>query len=280
MSVLQIGNLFPPQNALHKQEQYIIKSLTDQILTHFPGQRNLIINTLWFGPQFNDDYWKTVQAMIQDKSEFDNLFWAALVDPLYMMPDQLSQIEQGLSVKKAYYIGTGFESSHNFNIGALSCYDDFYNYNIEDMLLKEVKHLFLCYNRKPKPHRIELVEKIYANNLNTYGICSLGKNSANYDASEGVTTDLFLAVDNDPPEKYSTFYTDFGGIPFDLLSLGRLDIWQNHFLNIVSETEFKPWDNLFVSEKTWKPIIGLRPFIVNGQTKIYKWLRNQGFKTY
>ena len=37
---------------------------------------------------------------------------------------------------------------------------------------------------------------------------------------------------------------------------------------------------MFITEKTWKPIIGLRPFVINGQTKIYKWLRDHGFKTF
>jgi hypothetical protein len=37
---------------------------------------------------------------------------------------------------------------------------------------------------------------------------------------------------------------------------------------------------MFITEKTWKPILGLRPFLLNGQTKIYKYLRDQGFKTF
>jgi hypothetical protein len=37
---------------------------------------------------------------------------------------------------------------------------------------------------------------------------------------------------------------------------------------------------MFITEKTWKPIIGLRPFVINGQTKIYKYLRSNGFKTF
>ena len=59
-----------------------------------------------------------------------------------------------------------------------------------------------------------------------------------------------------------------------------MDIWQHHFLTIVGETEFNPWDNMFITEKTWKPIFGLRPFLINGQTKIYKYLRDNGFKTF
>jgi hypothetical protein len=73
---------------------------------------------------------------------------------------------------------------------------------------------------------------------------------------------------------------DTVGIPHDIHSLGNINIWKTHFLTVVSETEFFPWDNTFVSEKTWKPILGLRPFVLNGQAKIYQWLRERGFKTF
>ena len=70
------------------------------------------------------------------------------------------------------------------------------------------------------------------------------------------------------------------GIPHDIHTLGNMDLWRQHFLTVISETEFLPWDHTFVTEKTWKPIIGMRPFVINGQTKIYNWLRSHGFRTF
>ena len=64
------------------------------------------------------------------------------------------------------------------------------------------------------------------------------------------------------------------------VTLGQLSIWQQHFLNVISETEFNQWHRRFVTEKTWKPIFGMRPFIIHGQTRIYAWLRDQGFRTF
>jgi hypothetical protein len=280
MSVLIVGDMFPESNAWSKQERYILRAIRIQVEEHFANEKNLIINTLYFGPQFNDIWWRRVKQMINNKEQFDNIFWTALVDPLYILPDVIKEIETTLSVKQSFYIGSGFEGKHSFNVAALSCSDDFYDYDVDDIVLQDVKYLFLCYNRKPKAHRINLVEKIYNNRLDSYGLCTLGKNDTNYDVSSGITTSLHLVLQDDPPEKYST-YTGFGGVPFDLLSLGKLSVWQTHFLNIVSETEFNPWDNLFVTEKTWKPIIGLRPFVINGQAKkIYKYLRSNGFRTF
>ena len=50
------------------------------------------------------------------------------------------------------------------------------------------------------------------------------------------------------------------------------------YIHLVTETSVCP--RIFVSEKTWKPIMGLRPFIIHGQISIYKWLQNNGFKTF
>jgi hypothetical protein len=70
------------------------------------------------------------------------------------------------------------------------------------------------------------------------------------------------------------------GIPHDSLSLHRMDLWQNHFLHIIGATEFNYWDDIFVSETQFKPMIGLRPFVINGNTRTYKWLRDNGFVTF
>ena len=70
------------------------------------------------------------------------------------------------------------------------------------------------------------------------------------------------------------------GIPHDISSIGRLEYWQNHFLTVVSETDFEDHLWTFITEKTWKPIIGLRPFVINGQSLIYRYLNDNGFKTF
>jgi len=51
-------------------------------------------------------------------------------------------------------------------------------------------------------------------------------------------------------------------------------------LHIIGATEFSPDANLFVSETQFKPIIGLRPYLINGNPKTYEWLERQGFKTF
>jgi hypothetical protein len=68
-------------------------------------------------------------------------------------------------------------------------------------------------------------------------------------------------------------------IPNDVYTLGDIAAWQDAYLNIVTETTFDN-KNFFISEKTWKPVIGLRPFFVYGQPKLREYLRAQGFDTF
>ena len=137
------------------------------------------------------------------------------------------------------------------------------DYINKDLLPTEFTNLFLNYNRKPHGHRIGLVTELEKKNLLKHGIVTLGEKYT-------------IEETNNYTEYGSADVVDNIGIPNDIYSLGRLDIWQRHFLNIVSETEFTP-TSYFLSEKTFKPIIGLRPFIINGNPKIYSWLLDAGF---
>ena len=49
-------------------------------------------------------------------------------------------------------------------------------------------------------------------------------------------------------------------IPCDVTSLGHPDNWQSFFVNVVVETAPGAMD--FISEKTLKPILGYKPFII------------------
>lgn len=276
-----VGVTFNVREQFGTQEHRILEQIKKQIEQHWPNKNNLIINLTWFGPQFsNNNCWIQIQALITQQQKFDQIFWVCAVDPVCISNDTISEIQTALGSQKNYYIGVGFDSKYTFNTHACVIVDDFPKYTVEQLLLTVPKYLFINYNRKPKPHRIKLAEKLIKYN----GIVTLGKNNVNYDVSEGVSTELHLTID-DKPENYThngkfNLHTNFGGIPYDLCSLGRLDLWQQHFLNVVSETVFFPWDTTFVTEKTWKPIVGMRPFIINGQTKIYQYLRSNGFKTF
>ena len=103
--------------------------------------------------------------------------------------------------------------------------------------------------------------------LSKLGIVTLGN-----DRNVGETIEEYKEGNWDMPDDF--------GIPHDIHSLGRPEYWQNHFLNVVGETDFEDHLWTYITEKTYKPIIGLRPFVINGQQAVYKKLRKQGFKTF
>jgi hypothetical protein len=262
MTTYKIGTTFGRNSQWHYDEVNLVNGVLTQINKKFPEGNNLLINTTWFGPQFdNGEYNKLTKY-----TDIDRLFFLAGVDPVMINREQLDTISLKLSVAETYYIGN-FDTDQQFTFIATLLPKYFQNYDENDLLLRDPKWKYITYNRKPRSHRIEFVDKLISAGLDKSGIITLGNH---YTLDEHIKD---YAIGNwGMPDEY--------GIPHDIHSLGRLDIWQNHFLTIVSETEFWPWDNMFISEKTWKPILGLRPFLINGQTKIYNYLRSQGFKTF
>jgi hypothetical protein len=56
-------------------------------------------------------------------------------------------------------------------------------------------------------------------------------------------------------------------------------LYENVFLDLVNETH-QPDNQLFVTEKTFRPIAHLRPFIINGDRWTLRYLKDHGFKTF
>lgn len=276
-----IGSTFPEGAAWHCDEVAAIAAVQEQIAAKFPADRNLLINTTWFGPQFDNGDYDRFTDLVNRGQQFDRVFLLAAADPVFLNPEQIADIVQAVHADHCYLIGH-FDSQYQFNFHAIVLGRHFADYTDEQLLPTKFTHLFLNYNRKPRAHRVQLVNKLIAAQLDQLGIVTLGTESGNiYNQSEPVPGHFTV----DPLDEFKDSMGQIHGsqqfgIPDDIHTVGNLVIWQEHFLNIVSETEFLPWDNTFVSEKTWKPIIGLRPFLINGQAKIYSWLRDQGFRTF
>jgi hypothetical protein len=282
-----IGTRFPRQAPWGRQEHFVLDQILEQIQKRWPQDQNLVINATWMGPSFNNGLWDTVQNLHKQKQKFDRIFWIAPVDPVFFDLNEIDRINQQLDIKETYRVGISLgDGPYEFNTGAIACLDEFHPYQDHEIVMTGVKYVYMCLNRKPKTHRIRMVESLHQAGLEKLGLLSLGANDQDYDVSEGVNTEIYINPEPDADYSNNGFYKlegsnlGFGGVPADLSSLGPLSNWQQHFLNIVSETVWRPWDPVFVTEKTWKPIIGLRPFVINGQTTVYEWLRRRGFRTF
>jgi hypothetical protein len=268
-----VGTTFPATATWYPHESATIASIHKQIDVKFPNSRNLFINTTWFGPQYNNSGYNNFLNTVKHQ-QFDNMFLLSAVDPIALTPKLITEMSQKAGADHVYCLGN-FDGAHEFNLPSVVVGKMFQHYHEEEITPVEFAHVFLNYNRKPHAHRVKLIQHLREQGLDDYGVITLGSDAGTAE----LTVDDGNITGTQDSMGFDTGSMRFG-IADDIHSLGRLDIWNSHFLNIVSETEFLPWDNRFVTEKTWKPIIGLRPFVINGQTKIYKWLREQGFRTF
>lgn len=125
---------------------------------------------------------------------------------------------------------------------------------------------YMCLNRKPHSHREYLVNRLRSANLLDRGLVSFG---------DQLTIKETL---NDIVDLGEQAVHGHMSIKNDIVTLGDISNWSRCFINVVSETTVHT--DLFISEKTWKPIIGMRPFMVLGDHSIYQQLKDLGFDTF
>ena len=278
-----IGQTFPEQWLWSKFENKFIDSISSQIDNKFAGQKNLLINLTWFGPQF-DHPGNAYKEFISQTDKVENLFILSTVDPSMLQQDQIALMLEHTGNPKLYKLGN-FDGEHHFNFFAPVLAKHFRKYERSDIVLKDPKWHFISYNRKPRKHRVELVKKIITKGLDKHGLITLGRPDGTYDNDSNNKLYLTLGEKDKDYVQYGHWFTedhkdDDVGIPHDVLSLHNIEYWQRHFLHIVGATEFSSTADLFVSETQFKPMLGLRPFLVNGNPKTYDWLQQHGFKTF
>ena len=278
--VTRIGTHFPLDWPYGNDELEIFNKTEIQIDKHYTNQRNLLINTTWFGSQFDNTCWTEAMNL---EGEFDNLFLLCIIDPVYLFEEDLQKIINKYKIKKIHKIGMYEGESLEWNFHALIANDRMPEYTEEQVLMQSADFAYMLYQRKPRLHRIEITNILREQpHLLERGIVTLGgvaKDGTDWQQGQEVVP---MTID-DLPSAYNQKqgdHDDHAGVPNDLVTIGRLDLWQNHFLNVVSETEFDEWKPVFMTEKIWKPMIGLRPFHVHGNPRSYQWLRDRGFRTF
>jgi hypothetical protein len=178
-----------------------------------------------------------------EKHDVEIVLVFSLVDPPYTWHHLKQLCTEKFPKIKFIFIGN---DAPDFNIpfGLMWAYQAFPNYNIQNILPTNFNYVYLNYNGKKQEHRIKFTEMLVHNKIDKLGF-------------------------------YTLLSTEFKNL--NLMDLGNLNIWNQHFLNIVSESAYRIAPELLISEKTWKPIVGLRPFIINGSPRYYFLLQEMGF---
>lgn len=231
--------------------------VTNQKIDKFQVTRDLVMNhgvrSLMFynfvDPLYEHSTWYEVLDDCRDHIGSDNITTAGFIDT--------NKFKQDMAVP--------FWAVYNS--------EEFTNYDDEALQPGKLENVFLCYNRKPTFHRRWLYEQFQKNGLLSKGIFTLG----NEDPAKVI---LINKDKTTLPFTNTAIHGDLN-IPNDTLSVGPLDAWNSSFLIIVTETDHNMNTAVpFMSEKIWKPLIGMRPFVCLGDKGTIKCLQEAGFHTF
>jgi hypothetical protein len=264
MEIIKSTNGFPYAWRAGRVEQLIRNILESKAKQQLNVGRIMIINPTWM----HED---NISQNIQDARP-DFIICHNFVDPA------VPKIFEAVETSGVPYIILGNSAQYRIDFWAMVCDFYFQNYEEQDVELLPTARKYICLNRKPHPHRVSLVNKLIDAGLQEQGFISLGLPGAS-----AITIDETFSDNQGIGDEYQYLGTDEDTVSRrirnDIFSVGAPDIWNNSYLCLVTETEFSNAnpDNFFTSEKTFKPIIGMRPFFVYGQAPLRQYLKDSGF---
>lgn len=268
------GDVWKPSQTIKK----VLDNLSTTIENKFPNQVNYIIDTTWIEFKISE-----LRGEYNRIGKIDNIFLCSTVDHAHTcnipIPDNPNL--------KVYQVGNTKDQEfekYRFDFWAITVNDLFKTYTENELRLVDFDNLkyFLCYQNKPHTHRQLFSHKILNLEIFNKGILTLQKyrdtdflysNIQVMSLAENIDTSCFMNPDQTllPPTEIDK------SIPY---SLGDLTIWKQCFLNVISETLNNDDSDFFITEKVWKPILGMRPFIINGKSEILNYLDKHNFYTF
>ena len=240
MKIIKSDNGFPYAWKAGRVEQLFRNILERKAQEQLQVDSVMLINPTWL---LDRDLAQEIR-----NTNPDFIICHEFVDPVIPRIKKIIQ-DSGIS-----HLFVGNCDHYRIDFWSIVCDLNFKAYNNNELQLRQDAKKFMCLNRKPHAHRRVLMQ--YLEQVRDQGYFTTG-----------VNYDLIDADIGDYP------------IPNDLFTLGDIATWQDSYLNIVTETTFYNED-FFISEKTWKPVIGLRPYFVYGQPRLLEYLQTQGFDTF
>lgn len=244
-------------------QRWPMKQLEQEILEHTlvkfrnDNSRTVVINSVWYTNEYH-------QQVMQELKELQptHIIIVAMLDPPIVKLDWFSEL--GCEV-----IGVGYYLNTTDYFAQFM--QRFYQPPDCDLLDETtIDTAYMCLNRKPHPHRLRLYQGLENADILDLGFVSMGGDPPKRLLAEDVNGQDFAP--NGGIEQY--------GISNDIASLGNATRWRRHFVNIVTETIWDIESCNFLSEKTFKPILGLRPFLIYASNGGIECLRRRGFETY
>lgn len=212
----------------------------------------------------------------------------------------IHQVTQYYDLPNVFYANSCVNISEIHKLSAYDTFDVLYarNYKEDNMLQLDVNqhfdfdtskpYLFNCLNNAPRPHRALLLGAMLENNLNNNII-----SSPNVNFDEVVSNTMQYVAQNFKnlgkiktcisyldtlKQHYPLSFDNRDSDVVHMKSLGNLEGILQSDIQIVTETNIG--NELYFTEKIFKPIIMKQPFIIFGPNRIYQHLQDMGYKTY
>ena len=156
------------------------------------------------------------------------------------------------------------------------------NLNIE----YEKQYDYLFYNGTFRPHRLYAVSELSNKNILDYGLVSLTDNALTKESFTlkqctevlkqvgAYSTHLQQFVDNFEPIILDLNANEFTE---DNINYTIISHYEQTYFSVISETNIT---TRFITEKIYKPIYNLHPFILIGAPRILEYLRSKGYVTF
>jgi len=147
--------------------------------------------------------------------------------------------------------------------------------NLSNQILNKTKrqYKFLYLGGKPRIHRLKFYH--YINLLNGYTentLQSIGYGFF-YEGNKKITVEPKILDDDEILHN--------NGIKEEIAALVNYDFHKACSLNIIPMSFFHFSHDLHeINEKIWKPIVTMQPFVIIGQPKTLKYLKDIGYKTF
>jgi len=260
MIIKRYNNGWGPQYALKRFEQELVDQYLAPISTD--RSRTVVINSVWYSTDYHQEVMKELENLKPDR-----LVLVSMLDSAIVRSDWFDRL--GCEVRSVGY----YNSPDYVDFWALAVDRFFQTDHYGDLMqVSQIDTAYMCLNRKPHWHRVRLYQQLESAGILEQGIVSLGGEGGQPVKLLNVDQGESDAAPNPGPEQY--------GISNDIFSLGHSSNWKRHFLNAVTETVFDINSNIFVSEKIFKPILGMKPFLIYDSDGAVSWLEHRGFVSY
>ena len=173
---------------------------------------------------------------------------------------------------------------------------DIDKFPIEDFKVDRIREKkFTCLNGAFREHRLILVSELFRSGLENDGYISYIVNTG-YNNQPPIESEIDN-VDKDLLKYYMDIIVPNIPLTTELEKGMELiepyistsyvhEMYTNSYFNIVTETSYN-WNstsiidnNIYLTEKTYRPIFGMQPFIMVSNPGVLKHLKDMGFKTF